>query len=461
MNILRNIRLLLVTVFFATVMGSCHIYKKYDLPDDSTQSMKYKEALEQPVDSSALGNLQWDEIFTDPQLQALITMALDNNVDLQNAKLNVDIAHAQLLGARLSYLPSITFAPNGSGSKIFKVNDLDWGYQLPLSVSWEIDIFGQKLNSKRQAQVNLKQTEAYEQATRSQIIGAVANCYYSLVSYNKQLVLYRETAELWKQTVQVMRDMKEAGRYNEVAIVQSEANYYSVLSAIPQVEMAINELNNTMSLLLNVEPQAWEINTESMIVLPAKLEYGVPMSYLAARPDVRAAEYQFAAAYYATNLARTAFYPNITLSANGGYGTLMGSTILDPARWFINLAGQLTLPLFNSGQNIASLKAAKAAQQQALNTFESAVLNASAEVSNALVTMEKSQEMRQNIALQVEKLQKAVEYNQDLLQLSTTTYLEVLTAQQSLLNSQVSLLNTDLTINQAAINLYQSLGGGR
>ena len=258
-----------------------------------------------------------------------------------------------------------------------------------------------------------------------------------------------------------MRDMKEAGRYNEVAIVQSEANYYSVLSAIPQVEMAINELNNTMSLLLNVEPQTWEINTESMIVLPAKLEYGVPMSYLAARPDVRAAEYQFAAAYYATNLARTAFYPNITLSANGGYGTLMGSTILDPARWFINLAGQLTLPLFNSGQNIASLKAAKAAQQQALNTFESAVLNASAEVSNALVTMEKSQEMRQNIALQVEKLQKAVEYNQDLLQLSTTTYLEVLTAQQSLLNSQVSLLNTDLTINQAAINLYQSLGGGR
>lgn len=176
---------------------------------------------------------------------------------------------------------------------------------------------------------------------------------------------------------------------------------------------------------------------------------------------MRAAEYQFAAAYYATNLARTSFYPNITLSASGGYGTLVGSAILDPARWFINLAGQLALPLFNSGQSIATLKAQKAAQQQALNTFENTVLSASAEVSNALVTMEKSQEMRQNIALQVEKLQKAVEYNEDLLKLSTTTYLEVLTAQQSLLNSQVSLLNTDLTINQAAINLYQALGGGR
>lgn len=459
MNI-KNIRLLLVTVVIATVMGSCHIYKKYDLPDDNETVSKYKEALEQPVDSSALGNLQWEEIFTDSQLQELISRALENNTDLQNAKLNVDIAHAQLLGARLSYLPSITLSPNGSGSKVGS-SSLDWAYQIPLAASWEVDIFGSKLNSKRQAQVNLQQSEAYEQAVRSQIIGSVANCYYQLVSYTKQLKLYRETAELWKQTVQVMRDMKDAGRYNEVAIVQSEASYYGVLSAIPQVETTINQLNNTMSLLLNVEPQTWNINTESMIVLPAELEFGVPMSYLAARPDVRSAEYQFASAYYATNLARSAFYPNITLSASGGYGTLIGSTIVDPAKWFLSLAGQLTLPLFNSGQNIATLKAAKAQQEQALNTFEYTVLNASAEVSNALVTMEKSQEMRQSIALQVEKLEKAVEYNQDLLSLSTTTYLEVLTAQQSLLDSQVSLLNTDLTINQAAINLYQSLGGGR
>ena len=458
MNI-KNIRLLLITVVSATVMGSCHIYKKYDLPDEGVIS-KYKEALEQPVDSSALGNLQWDEIFTDPQLQVLINEALENNVDLQNAKLNVDIAHAQLLGARLSYLPSLAFAPNGSGSKVGSAS-LDWGYQLPLSLSWEIDIFGRILNSKRQAQVNLYQSEAYQQAVRSQIIGAVANCYYQLVSFEKQLALYNETAELWKQTVQVMRDMKEAGRYNEVAIVQSEASYYSVLAAIPQVEMSINELNNTMSLLLNVEPQVWDVNVESIVVLPSELVFGVPMSYLAARPDVRAAEYSFASAYYATNMARSAFYPNITLSANGGYGTLLGSAIVDPAQWFINLAGQLSQPLFNKGQNIANLKAAKAQQQQALNSFENAVLSASAEVSNALVTMEKSEEMRQNLVLEVEKLQKAVDYNRDLLALSTTTYLEVLTAQQSLLNSQISLLNTDLAINQAAINLYQALGGGR
>ena len=459
MNI-KNIRLLLVTVVMATVMGSCHIYKKYELPEDSAQSAKYKEALEQPVDSTALGNLQWDEIFTDPQLQALITMALENNVDLQNAKLNVDIAHAQLLGARLSYLPSLTFAPNGSGSKIFKINDLDWGYQLPLSVSWEIDIFGQKLNSKRQAQVNLKQTEAYEQATRSQIIGAVANCYYSLVSYNKQLVLYRETAELWKQTVQVMRDMKEAGRYNEVAIVQSEANYYSVLSAIPQVEMAINELNNTMSLLLNVEPQAWEINTESMVTLPAELEYGVPMNYLAARPDVRAAEYQFAAAYYATNLARTSFYPNITLSASGGYGTLVGSAILDPARWFINLAGQLALPLFNSGQSIATLKAQKAAREQSVYQYEKQVITAFKEVSDAIITFNKSKEV-----LDLSKnLEQAAKSNNKLADLQYINgyinYLDVLDAQRGYFDAQIGLNKAMLNQQLALVKLYKSLGGG-
>ena len=461
MNILRNIRLLLVTVVFATVMGSCHIYKKYDLPDDSTQSMKYKEALEQPVDSSALGNLQWDEIFTDPQLQALITMALDNNVDLQNAKLNVDIAHAQLLGARLSYLPSITFAPNGSGSKIFKVNDLDWGYQLPLSVSWEIDIFGQKLNSKRQAQVNLKQTEAYEQATRSQIIGAVANCYYSLVSYNKQLVLYRETAELWKQTVQVMRDMKEAGRYNEVAIVQSEANYYSVLSAIPQVEMAINELNNTMSLLLNVEPQTWEINTESMIVLPAKLEYGVPMSYLAARPDVRAAELELLAAKSDVQAARKSFFPSLTLGGSAGFNAFeLGHWFSSPASAVYNLAAGLTAPIFRRNEIRTLWENAKSNQRIALLNYHHQALLAYQEVVNLLEATRLTEERRELKRKECLVHRRSVDDANELFRTGFAGYLEVLTANERHVDCELEQIELNIYYCKLNAWLYRSLGGG-
>lgn len=455
----RNYMLLAVAVLLVAVMGSCNTYKKCELPKDGVVG-EYAKAVAEPVDSTALGNLTWTEIFTDPQLQSLINQALANNVDLQNAKLNVDIAQAQLKGAKLAYLPSLTFAPNGSGSTMTGVN-MKWGYQLPLSLSWEVDIFGRLTNSKRKAKAALLQSEAYRQAAQSQIIGAVANTYYAIVALQTQLNIYRETAELWRQSVDVMKKMKEAGRYTEVAVVQSEANYYNILATIPTIEISLHDMNNTMSLLLNVSPQEWKVNTASVVTLPASIEGGVPMSYLAARPDVRAAEQSFAAAFYATNVARSAFYPNVTLSASGGYGTLIGSAIFEPAVWFANLAGQLVMPLFSRGQNMANLKAAKAQQKQALNSFQYTLLSAGAEVSTALVTMTKQKEAHENIVKQVEKMKKAVEYNQDLMLLSTTTYLEVLNAQQSLLSSQIALVNNELKNNQAAINLYQALGGGR
>lgn len=455
----RNISLLLVTVALATVMGSCNIYKKYELPQEGIVGEYAKVASEQ-IDSTALGNLSWKEIFTDPQLQSLISQALENNNDLQNAKLNVDIAQAQLLGAKLSYLPSLAFAPNGSGSSVGG-SKLSWGYQLPLSLSWEVDIFGKLTNTKRRAQAAVLQSEAYKQAVQSQIIGGVANTYYGIVALTKQLNIYKETVDIWKESIDVMKKMKETGRYNEVAVVQSEANYYSLLAAIPNIETSLHQLYNTMSLLLNVSPQTWEVNTESKVTLPASISGGIPMSYLAVRPDVKAAEQTFAAAFYATNSARAAFYPNITLSATGGYGTLFGSTILDPAKWFASLAGSLTAPLFSRGQNIASLKAAKAQQQQALNNFQYTLLSAGAEVSNALVTMTNTEQSAKMLEKQVDKMSKAVEYNKDLMQFGTTTYLEILTAQQTLLNCQISLVSTELSENQAAINLYQALGGGR
>lgn len=455
----NKISMLISAMALTIAVSSCNIYKKYELPQNGIVG-EYTQAAAQPADSSALGNLPWDKIFTDPILQGYIRLALENNLDLQNAKLNVDIAQAQLLGAKLSYLPSLAFAPNGSGSSLGG-SKLSWGYQLPLSLSWEVDIFGRLTNSKRKAKAQLLQSEAYRQAVNSQIIGGVANTYYALVALNKQLAIYKETAEAWKQSVQVMKDMKEAGRFTEVSVVQSTANYHSVLAAIPNIEMSIHELNNTMSLLLNTPRSTWIVDCESMITLPAEISDEIPMSYLAQRPDVKAAEQAFAMAYYATNVARSNFYPSITLSATGGYGTLVGSAIIDPAQWLVNLAGQLTMPLFSRGKNIANMKAAKAQQQQSLNNFQTTLLSAGNDVSNALVTITKTKEAGVNIEFQEENLKKAVEYNKDLLTLGTTTYLEVLTAQQQLLQSQIQVVNNKLSTNQAAINLYQALGGGR
>ncbi len=463
MNISNTIRLVAVSAVALSVT-SCGIYKKYETPTDTPITAAYVEARSAAVDSTAFGNLLWENVFTDPVLVDLIDRALVANNSLNNARLNVDIARAQLQGAKLSYFPSVAFAPNGSlsGSSI-EGTSMSKTYQIPLSVSWELDIFGKLLNSKRGAQASYEMSEAYAQAVRSQIISAVATTYYSIASVEAQLALMRETSQLWEKSVQTMRDLKDAGRPNmtEAAVVQSDANYRMVLANIADLEITRQQLDNTMSLLLNTMPQKWPVSPDATLTVPSMLVSGVPMSYLAQRPDVYAAERNLATAYYATNSARAAFYPGLTISANGGFTNSFGTMIINPGKWFYQLGASLLAPIFSRGQNIARLKAAKAQQAQALNNFEYTVLSAAGEVSDNLVTYTKQQERAQHLKEQVDDLTKAVEYTNDLMIYANGTYLEVITAQQSLLSAQMNALACRLSATQAVINLYQSMGGGR
>ncbi len=460
---ISNLTLILAATVSASALTGCGIYQKYDAARMDSQLVKeYAEAAGQvEKETDAFGNRPWQEVFTDPQLADLINRALANNKDLRNAKLNVDIAHAQLKGARLSYLPSVALGPNGAGAS-YAGSDLSWSYQLPLSVNWEIDAFGKLLNAKRGARVTELQMQAVEQATRSQIIAAVAQCYYTIASLQAQLNLSRETAQLWKESVTVMKNLKEAGRLREDAVVQSQAQYYSIESSIADIELSLHEANNTLSLLLNTMPQSWNIPASASLTLPALNRTSVPMTELAARPDVRAAEMALASAYYATASARAAFYPSINIAANGGFTNLLGSMIKNPGDWFYQLAGSLTAPLFARGQNIARLEAAKAQQKQALNNFEYTLMSAAADVSDALTVYEKSIAKQGWLALQVADLSQAVDITNELLLFDgSTTYLEVLTAQRNLLTAQTAQITTNLTAARSIINLYQNLGGGR
>lgn len=461
---LINISYILAALAGASALTGCGLYGKYssEKVNDAVVS-EYAEAAKQTPDAANFGNLSWEQVFTDPMLVDLINRALTNNKDLRNAKLNIDIAHAQLLGARLSYLPSVAFAPSAQrASNGLTHTWSDWSYQLPLAVNWEVDIFGKLLNSKRGAQASYEQAQAYEQAVRSQIIAAVAQTYYSIAALRSQLQLSRETAVLWKQSVQTMRDLKEAGRLRENAVVQSEAQYYSIEASITDLETSLHAANNTLSLLLNTQPQTWNIAPSSALALPAMAKVDINMSQLAARPDVRASEKALATAYYATGSARAAFYPSLAITANGGFTNQLGTFIKNPAEWFINLGASLTAPLFSRGANIARLQASKAQQEQALNNFRYTLLSAAADVSEALTTYEKACDKQQWLALQVEDMTKALDITNELLLFDgSTTYLEVLTAQQNLLGAQTAQITTNLAATRALINLYQNLGGGR
>ncbi|MCH5237208.1 MAG: TolC family protein [Muribaculaceae bacterium] len=451
-----------VAAFIAFAFTSCHIYKKYELPTNESPIVEdFSKALEARVDSTSLPYLGWKEIFTDPILQRYISMALENNKDLDNARLNVDIAAAQLKGAKLSYFPSVSLNPNG-GTASYGGSHMNWSYTIPLAVQWEIDVFAKILNKKRGAKANLEMMEDYRQAVQSQIVCGVANTYYSLVMLHQQLSLTKSTSEIWKEQVESMELLKTAGRTNEAAVVQSRANYYNIMSTIPVLENSINQLQNTLSLLLNVYPQEWEVSEDLSFRIPDELVNGIPISYLATRPDVRALERALATAYYATNSARSNFYPGLVISAQGGFTNLLGSIIKNPGEWFITLAGSLAAPIFSRGQNIATLEAAKAQQKQALNNFEYGVLTASADVSDALVAYNKYGSQYEYLNNQVEQLEKAVEYTNELFMYNpTTTYLEVLTARSSLLSAQLSCIANWHERAAALISIYQAVGGGR
>lgn len=464
---MNNIKLCAAGALMAVALSSCHIYKKYELPVNDSQIVgDFKKAVDTPVDSTALPYLGWEKIFQDPKLQNLIHLALANNKDLKNAKLNVDIARAQLKGAKLSYFPAVAISPNGGtatyGGNKMDWTDMNWSYTIPLSVSWEIDAFVKILNRKRGAQVSMEMSKDYEQAVHSQIVCGVASAYYSLVMLNQQLDLTKRTCDIWAEQVTSMELLKEAGRTTEAAVVQSRANLYNIQSSIPTLEHSIHSVQNTISLLLNTYPQTWDVTNTLDFSIPDQLINGIPVSYLAVRPDVRAAEKSMAVAYYSTNSARAAFYPSIVISAQGGFTNLLGSMIKNPGEWFFQLAGQLTAPIFSRGQNIASLEAAKAQQKQALNNFEYAVLSASADVSNALVSYNKNVEKNKFLQLQVDELEKSVEYTNELFMYNqSTTYLEVLTARSSLLNAQLACIANWHERAAALISLYQSVGGGR
>lgn len=448
---IRNITLLTATLLFASLFSGCHLYKEFEMPQDTALEKEYVDAINASVDTAAFGNLPWQQVFTDSLLADLIERALANNVDLNNAKLNVDIAQTNLRGARLSFYPSAAISPSGGVSSVG--GNTVWSYNIPLSVSWEADIFAKLKNTKRSAEATVRQTEDYTQAVRSQIIGAVANCYYTISALKNQVKLNKETAEIWRKNVEVMRDYKMAGRTNEAAVVQSQASYLGVLSSITDLELQIEQLNNTLSLLLNEMPQEWPISENAVLNVPKIYRDGVPMRELAARPDVRAAQENLAIAYYAINVAKAAFYPSLTINGSIGY--------TNPGNFVASLLGSAVAPLFSRGQNKARLEAAQIQQQQTLNTFAYTIMNAASEVSNAMAAYDKSNQKALILVEQVDQLEKAVDYTKELFKYGGSTYLEVLTAQSNLLGAQMNQISCDLSKSIAVINLYQALGGGR
>lgn len=448
---------ILIVLILSAGMSSCGIYTSYKQPE-----MKIDGLFGESVDTSdtiSIAQVAWPDFFSDPYLQVLIEEGLSNNTDMRIARLRVTEAEASLQSARLAFLPSFFLSPQGTISS-FDGSKASKSYQLPITASWEIDAFGRLLNAKRRAKAAYEQSEVYQQAVQTQLIAIIANYYYTLLMLDSQLEISEETAHKWKENVQTMRSMKKAGMVNEASVAQTEANYYTVEASLLTLKRQINEVENSLSVLLGDTPKGIGRGRLEDQILPEELSVGIPLQLLSNRPDVRSAELTLTQMFYATNEARSSFYPSITLSGSAGWTNAAGAMITNPGKILLTALGSLTQPLFNKGVNIARLKIAKAQQEEALLSFQQSLLNAGSEVNNALT---QCQVARQRIAIdekQIQSLEVAVKSTQLLMQHGSSTYLEVLTAQQTLLQAQLTHVSDRFDEIQGVINLYHALGGG-
>ena len=372
---------IIILMCATALLSSCHIYKSYDRPEDITVEGLYRDTIAGgdtlAADTANFGNLPWKEVFTDAQLQTLIEQALTNNADLRSAALTVKQAQAALMSARLAYAPMLTLSPQGTVSS-FDKGKATQTYSLPVTASWQIDLFGQLLNPKRKAQVSLKQTQFYEQAVQTQVIANVANMYYTLLMLDRQLQISESTCDILKRNLETVEAMKEAAMANSAAVEQSRTAYAQVLASLPDIRQSIRETENALCLMLNQPAQSIARGTLEQQQLPAEFSTGIPLQLLSNRPDVKAAEMSLAASYYDTNSARAAFYAQITVSGSAGWTNSAGSAIINPGKLLASAIGSLTQPLFYRGANIARLKQAKAQEEQAKIQFQTTLLKAAA-----------------------------------------------------------------------------------
>jgi multidrug efflux system outer membrane protein len=445
-----------ILLWAVCLMTGCSIYKPYSRPEVQTEGL-YRD-LEETKDTASIATLGWRNLFSDKNLQALIDKGLERNTDLRVAHTRVKAAEAVLMNARLSYLPSVVLAPDGSisgteGAKAIKT------YNLAASASWEIDLFGKVTNAKREALAALEGSRAYRQAVETQLIATIANSYYMLLMLDRQLIISEQTLITWKETEHSIEALKRAGKSNDAAVLQAKANRLALEASVVSIRKSIRETENVLSALLADTSHDIMRGALQKQQFPDTLSAGLPIQLLANRPDVRQAEWNLAQAYYATNAARSAFYPSLTLSGSTGWTNNVGGVVVNPGSWLFSAVGSLMQPLFNKGTNIANLRQAKARQEEALLLFQQSLLDAGKEVNNALTRWQSARIRMDYVNQQIMTLQEAVRKTELLMQHTSTNYLEVLTARQRLLEAELTQAQDKFEEIQGVIDLYHAVGG--
>ena len=457
-----------IMIFAAAMLlvSSCGVYNKYERPDVETTGLVRDVVSDVDTlvvqDTASFGNLPWRAVFTDPQLQALIEQGLERNPDLLNAALNVKMYESMLTAAKLAFLPAVNIgqqSPMATISTLYTDPSVTTkSYTLPITASWTLDLFGNILSQKRSTQMKLLGMKDYQMAVRAQIIGGIANSYYTLLMLDEQLRIVTEMSKMAKETWDMMALQHQLGRVRSISVQSAEAAYLTTQTQANDFRRQIRATENALSLLIGQQGQQIPRSTLYEQALPTEFSTGVGVALLQNRPDVHYAEMALASCFHDVQTARSQFYPNITVGASLSFTNNNGN--LNPGKWLASLFGSLTQPIFQRGALTVNLKVKKMQYEQAFNTWQNAILKAGNEVSNALVNYRGYDDNSKIESQRVELLMKTVEDTKALYQRSGSTYLEVLTAQNQLLSAQLNKANAEFNKMQSVVSLYTALGGG-
>ena len=456
-------RKILSIALCAVLFSSCGVYKKYQSQNDAPADLfgSGDSIAQAALQDASIAELSWREFFTDPLLQNLIDSALAHNTDMQSARLSVMQAQASLKAAKLAYLPSLSLNPQGGiSTNMFgsagKGTGLGYSYNIPLQLDWNIGISGSVTVNKRKAKAVLAQAEASQQATQANLISTVAQYYFQLLMLDKELDILLKTDSLWGESLETERALWENGQAYSTAVNQMESSCMDVKTKIIDTRRSILSAENELCKLLRITPQVIARTQWGEYELPERFGTGVPAALLENRPDIKAADQALAEAFYNTAAARAQFYPSFNLTGLLGW---IGENGADPGALLMKLAASIMQPVFAQGKLTAQLKIAKYNQQDKLNQYVQTVIEAGNQVNEALADCQVARDKDRLYKRQVEVLQDAYTGTHELMNAGKASYIEVLTAQESLLSAQLSEAENLYNGAIGLIGLYIALGG--
>ncbi|UAB76559.1 efflux transporter outer membrane subunit [Mesoflavibacter sp. SCSIO 43206] len=454
-----------LVLMLALTLQSCFVAKDYTRPElEETEHLYRTDNL--PQDSISLADVSWKDMFKDQYLAQYIEEGLQNNLDIRVAIQQIAIANAYMKQGKAGYLPTLTGTAQATHQELSENSQFGGffssvdQYELSGSLSWEADIWGKIRSNKRAGEASYLQTVAAHKAVKTELISAIASTYYQLLALDEQLEITERTIATRDSSVYTIKALKDAGNVTQVAVDQYIAQFNNAKALKVDLKAAIFRTENTLNFLLGRPAEPIERSKLTEQQLDEKITLGVPATLLRNRPDVIASEYNLINAFELTNVAKSNFYPSLTLTASGGFQSLELDKLFNANSLFATVIGGLTQPIFNQRKIKTQHEVAKAQQEQALLNFKKTLLTAGNEVSNALYVYNAETEKFEYRKNEVEALRQAEANSEELLQNGLANYLDLLTARESALNAELNVIDNKLQQLLSVVTLYEALGGG-